>query len=1439
MTLIREMPMNRIIVSAFILIWISASAIAQSSDFNFYNLSLKDGLPTNDIRFVYQDSYGFLWMGSYEGLIRWDGYTFKRYTHEENQNTLSNNIVYCIFEDSKKRLWIGTIDGLNLFNRNTDEFVKCKIDKIRQTNPVNAIAEDAKGKLWLGTSSGLCQYNHDTGQAKWFIQGNDNNITANKDVIFCLTIDKADNIWLGTFSGGVQKFDQSTESFTSFKNAKGNAQSICSDDIRSILADTENNIWVGSRHEGITVMSETGTVIHHYKQFPNNKISSTQSTINCIFQDKHERIWIGIDREPLYYIDKATQKAVRMIENETALSLSKVPHSISSIHEDSFNNIWFASTAHGLYSMNPHKNLFKNYLNDPGSIKGLKSNVVTCLYEDEKKAIWIGTEEGGLIKFDPGRNIFTPNPVTQKLTSEGITDIKGDRSGNLWLSTWSGGIIKFNPENGNVQSFIHNEANKKSLIYNDVKTLLINDSLIWIGTNGAGLAVYDLNKKEFIHYKNNPVFNFQMNEPGWINHLFKDSKHRIWISTYNGIFVFDRGKIKHFEHTGNPGSLSSNSVNMVAEDNAGKVWIINGTGGLDEYLEKDGKFVRHTDKFRWKESLKAIIADKNGTLWVSGNDGVFAINPSTLKYKKYDNADGLMQDAFFGKSILLSKTGELYIGGHNGFSVFHPDSLKPIKRTEKFYFTDLYIFNEIQKPKRDDSPLQKVLPLTDKLVLNHHQSFFSIEFAALDLYSPGKIRYAYKLEGLHNEWINLQKERKVSFTNLDPGNYELKIKYAELDGEWTTATESLAITILPPWWNTLWFRLFSLVTVTGVVIAVFYLRVSSIKKRNKLLKLEVEKRTQELSDANSFLVERNDEIEHQNEEIKLQNEKLEIYNEEILNKSDKILVQQQHITTQNYALEHTVDELQKLNQTKDHFFSILAHDLKNPIAGLTGIAEYLKKNFSKLEKKDAYEHLTSIHKSANAVYDLLINLLNWSRTQSKNIEYSPIDFNLYELIQKNAVLMEQQFNFKNIELHIEMVDEFNIYADYNMMDAVVRNLLSNSVKFTDYNGKIAVSALGTEHAVTLLINDSGVGMSKEQLERLFKVDKNNVSKGTAGEHGTGLGLVISHEFVKANNGTIHVESEIGKGTTFHVTVPRSNCHFDPVPVNNFKSNSFNGKASIEFLEKLPLEKLIKIKGKKILIVDDNKELRTYLKFLLSSTFEIYEAENGADGVTVALDIQPAIIISDLIMPIMDGAQFCQKIKTTTATSHIPIILLTSQATEEGQLSGYEAGADVYLTKPVKKEILIRVILNFIQNQEKIWQKVQENILDASSTFLPDLSISKLDEEFLNKLIQFVEANISNQNIDSELICDHLGVSRTALYSKIKTLTGQGVHELVKSIRIKKSLKLLLEGKYSIGQITLEVGFTSHSYFNKCFLKQYGMAPKEYVAMRRHKNQGDK
>lgn len=1407
--------MKVIVFSTVLLVFCTGLANAQQRNFNIYSLSADHGLPSNDLTTVFQDSYGFLWIGSYEGVFRWDGYQFKKFSHDDQDtSSISNNIIYSIYEDSKKRLWIATIDGLDLYDRTTDGFIRCNIKEKGDKIPVNGIKEDSSGKLWLGTSSGLCLYDHDTKKSEWYVDDT-------FDTIFCLSLDSEGNVWTGTFNGGVKKFSQRTKSFQRFLSA-GNVNTR---NVRSILVDRSDKVWVGTFDQGLIVLDLKGKVLNTYSNFSQKNLKN-QYTISHLYQDKNQRIWIGVGKEPLYYIDE-NMTAPAAFDKTPLNSSMQTFTSASGIAEDSFGNIWFATAGSGLFYSNVNKNVFENYLNQPDELEGLRSSIITCFHQDEKGRIWIGTESSGFVQTNDKHDSFKLyNAATSGLSKDAITDIKSDKDGTLWITSWSGGLMNLNPDTKKVKTFLHDPNDINSLPLNDSKVVLPEDTIVWVGTHGEGLAAFDKKGKRFIHHRNNNVFPFQMNAPGWINHLYRDSKKRLWVSTYSGLFMFDGKQLKQFSHSNDSTTVSSNSVNMVTEDVDGKIWIAT-EGGLDAFDPASHSFIRYREKLALPQFLKGIVIDDNNNFWLSSNEGLLNFNPESNEVNRFDISDGIQGNSFFLKAVLKSKSGKLYFGGPRGFNAFHPDSIKQIKVPDYFYATELYIYNVLQSVRTPESPLDKVLSFTEKLTLEPDQNFFSVEVAAINLYSPAKTEYAYQLEGLHYNWINLGQERKISFSGLDPGSYQLNVKYRGVNGEWTTGHKALAITILPPWYKTLWFKVACALAATGFIVGIFYARVSSIKARNKMLKEEVAKRTHELSEANSYLVERS-------EEIKLQNERLEEYNHEILRQSEKILQQQRHITEQNHELESTVEELQKLNKTKDHFFSILAHDLKNPISALTGISEFMKTNFLKLDKKEALQYLGSIHKSSNAVYDLLVNLLNWSRTQTRNIEYTPADFNVNELLQKTIALIESQLSNKHITLTFSCDKDITAYADYNMVDTAIRNIISNAIKFTEYNGTIAITAKAHEDIIEISIKDDGVGMDKHQLNSLFHLDKNRISVGTAGERGTGLGLVITRDFIEANKGSIAVESAIGQGTTFTVSLPKAKAVVKPI----MKVSTESTKEPLpDFWESFPIDKLIKLKGQKILIVDDNAELRTYLKLILSGTFEIFEAANGQEGLQLAIDIQPAAIVSDLVMPVMNGLDFCTHVKSSVSISHIPVILLTSQWEEQSQLKGYEAGADIYLTKPVKKDLLIRVILNMIQNQEKLRAKIQANVLSAAPFEIENSTLNKVDEEFISRLVSFVEANVSDQAMDAKTLCSEFGLSRTVLYAKIKTLTGQSVHEFIKSIRLKRSLLLLLEGRLNISQIALEVGFNSHSYFDKCFVKQYGLGPKEYLAKRKGQRSG--
>lgn len=1409
--------MTRNLKFIFIIIIIQALntlALSQPDQYKIYNINSENGLISDYTEFVYQDSYGFFWIANFEGLSRWDGHSFKRYQHNDtDSSSLSQNIVYCVFEDSKKRLWVGTIGGLDFYDREKDCFIHCKLLKESKDRlPVNVIKEDSKKQLWLGTSNGLWKYNHDNNEALWIKEGK-NGLSSN--VIFAMDIDQHDNLWLGTFYGGVNKYNTSSGQFTYYNHIEGNKKSICSNKIKSIMVDHHNQVWVGSFNQGISLIGKDGNVKGHYSIGSQDKNITTQNIIYRLYEDKNHNIWAGAGNEYLHFFDK-NKDEFKPFTNLPYKNYYIPCKSISSMHEDSFGNLWFGSAGYGLFYTNHHKNVFKSYHKDyDESGKGLKNEVAISFFEDKHKNLWIGTNGGGLTYFEREKNKFTTYTIKNGLSSNAIHDIKEDKYGKLWLATWSGGLTCFDPTTNKTVVFMNDPNDIHSLIYNNIKCIVPDDTILWIATHGEGIAALNLKTKNFIHHLNNKTFPFDMHAPSWMNHMMKDSKGRLWIGGYGGLFVFDGKKMQKFNHTKDPGSIAHTDVNMITEDRKGRIWIVTEGGGLDLFDENKNSFIHFSEQYGITKIIKSIVIDEKDKLWLGTNEGLIMVDPETNTSKKYESIDGLQGNFFFLKAALRLHNGELCFGGTNGFNLFHPDALQNNPAASDFYFTDVYIFDQLQHPDFSNSVLKKVMLFTDTITLNHAQSFFTIGFTDVNLYSPNKTQYAYKLEGLHNHWVNIRSDRKVSFTNLNPGTYKFKVKYTGLDGEWKESNKAITIMILPPWWKTWWFKTMLAASLICSIALIFYFREKSIIEQNKNLEKEVNKRTNELSEANAILVERS-------EEIKSQNEKLEEFNQEILRQSDKILKQQEEIINQNKELEITVKKLDESNKTKDRFFNILAHDLKNPVSSLTSLSSLLSKNLSNLGKEEILEYAGHINKSSAAVYQLLINLLDWARTQSNNIQYKPASLNLKALVQKIIPLIHQSCREKHIELHTDISESHFLYADINMTETIIRNILSNSIKFTPRNGSIWVGSQQQGEKILILIQDTGVGMTEDEIKQLFKIDKPNISRGTEGESGTGLGLMICKDFIETNNGTLQIESEPGKGSIFKIILPSSPDSGELPGKLNYKEpeNRNKEETTVSYTED---EKKM-LKGKRIMVVDDNPQLRAQLRYILSGTFEIFEAENGLEGINKSIEVQPHLIISDMVMPKMDGLEFCRTLKQNAAVSHIPVILLTAQEGKENQLQGYEAGADRYLTKPVIAEALFAVIFSLIKNQELIRNK----ILKSTDIFPSDLKINSVDENLMKKITDFIEENISDHELDYKKLCELTSMSRTVLYAKIKTITGQGVNDFIKTIRLKKSLPLLMKGNLTVSQIAYEVGFSSPSYYIRCFTKEYEISPKEYV-----------
>ncbi len=1403
------MPIKQVRLILFLLQFILLNNYCYSRELKFKKIDSKNGLSQNNISSILQDSSGFMWIGTKDGLNKYDGYNFYPFRKElSNKNASVSNDIKIISLDKTGFLWIKNVNGtLDVLNLNNEKYEPQYYNFIN----IQSILHD------------------------------DNN-----------------NTWIGTAGNGVYKIDKKNKRIIHYKHSS-KPNSISSNDITTIKQDHQGNIWIGTSNRGINIIEKNSNKLITHFQNPKKLNFLANNRVKFIFEDGKKNIWVALDKAGLFLYKKETHEFIAATKINELISKS----SLLSIQDDTNGVLWIGTENEGLFLYDPLKNTTFSYKHSDSDVNSISSNTISTIFRDKDGNMWMGTSNSGiiLVKLNSERfKHFNHNSKTNSLSNNIVNAFYEDSKNNIWIATDGGGLNKFNEDTEKFEVYKSNSTdNSPSSNY----ILCITEDTagnIWSGTWGQGINILD-QKGNFKHLKNDPANPSSLSN-NYAFSILKDRKNRIWVGTYGGgidIFNEDGVKIKHYNNdVNNDNTLSSNYILALEEDRNGNIWVGTDGRGLNLFREE-------TDDFEWKkftdpkigisnlrivsihedaagniwlatnyglnkfnprnytntsfftrnglpsDLITSVITDKKGFVWVSTYRGVSRINPKNYQIENYTIEDGLQEEEF-RNGKLLSSSGRIYFGGINGFNSFFPDSIKDLNTNNNVVFTSFQLFNKnvnIADKNDNSSPLKTTISKAKEITIPYYWSVISFEFALLDYSDNNKQKYAYQLDGFDNTWHELGNKNSVTFTNLDPGTYKLKVKTLGNNGQWSKKITEIKLIITPPFWKTWWFYLIEAILIIAIILAIFYLRLATIKKRNYLLRHQVAVRTHELSEANSFLLE-------SNEKIQIQNISLEESNKEINRKTEKILEQQKHIIIQKQQLENTVKELEDSNKTKDKLFSIIAHDLKNPMAALSGIIDMLNKKLPNLSNPEIHNYIKDINSSSSSINTLITNLLDWTRTQSQNISYNPSSLNLHEIVMKNVFLVEPQLNNKNINCLVNINSGHHVNADKYMVDTIIRNILSNAIKFTNPNGTITIASQDNQSKIALMVTDNGIGISKEQLEEIQNLKNTSISYGTLGETGTRLGLHLVQEFIDINKGTLKIESELNEGSTFTITLPKSDVKESAHTISyEFKADKISFSDS----------DINKLKGKRVLIVDDNAELRNFLKLILSGTFEIFEATNGRDALILAKENQPDIIITDMIMPVLNGLQFCEQIKSDKNTSHIPVVLLSSNSDDNGQLAAYEAGADTFLPKPINQRILFSVLLNLILKQESIKSKFA-----TSETILPEgVNYNKLDEEFLETVSKFVEENIADTDLDYKKICDVTSMSRTVLYAKFKTLTGIGVHDFIKNIRLKKALQLFQDGKLNMSQIAYEVGFATPSYFSKSFTKKYNLTPKEYIS----------
>jgi len=1079
---------------------------AQYPDLKFEHITTVDGLSQNTVSCILQDSKGFMWFGTQDGLNKYDGYSFTNYHYNPHDTTSILGIfIFSIIEDSAGNLWIGTESGINMFDRSNNNFVRYEHDANDPSSlsgsEVRAVFEDSEGNLWVGSKGGnLDRFDRDSKKFVHFQHDANDSGSLSKDI--CAIYEDSNNhLWVGSLNGNFSLFDRENELFIPiyYKNEK-----LSDHEIWNITGDSKDNIWISTYRSGLYAMRFSGDgepEIVHYLNDINDAGSISSNDIFTVFEDSNGRLWIGTENGGLNLFDSDKGKFIRYRSDpfdENSLN----NNSIWSICEDLTGNLWFGTHAGGINLLTKYGKSFGHYKHLPGKGNSLSHNSVTSFCEDSRGNFWIGTDGGGLNLFDRGNGTFLHYTTkNSNLGSDAVLSIFEDSRGNLWVGTWEGGLNLFDR---NSRDFIRYTKENSKLCSNIIFSILEDKrGVLWVGSFYGGLSYFDRNTHSFINYTPD---NSQISDDQ-IRMILEDSYGNLWVCGATGLNLFDPESETFTVYThdeNNVKSLSKGYVLSILEASDSTLWV--GTsGGFNKFDRQQNLFTSYClSEGLPSNAIKGIQEDKQGFLWLSTNRGLSRLNPETDLFINYDHSDGLQDDEFYQCSSYKSRNGEIYFGGVNGFNVFLPENIQSNPFIPPVVITDFQIFN---KPVTigENSPLKTDISEAEQITLTYKQTVFSFGFTALNYISSDKNQYAYQLEGFDPEWNFIGTNHGASYTNLDPGEYTFRVKASNNDGVWNEEGTSVKIVITPPFWKTLVFKILAAIFVAILILLIYYIRFRQIINRNKHLNELVIERTKEINEKNTILQEQTEELKSQRDELKSQR-----------------------------------DELDVTNSVKDKLFSIISHDLRSPFNTLKGFIELIKLKYDGYSDQEIKEMIDIISDSADNVYNLLDNLLSWSRSQRGTLKLHPQMTNLVDLINNKIELLNFQAVNKKILIEFGCGTEgILLEVDPDLMNVVIQNLLTNAIKFTPTGGKIEVNCKIENNHIMAYVRDNGIGISEEDAEKLFNPNVHFSTSGTENEKGIGLGMLICKDFIEIHHGEIWVESELGKGSTFFIKIPLS------------------------------------------------------------------------------------------------------------------------------------------------------------------------------------------------------------------------------------------------------------------------------------------------------------
>ena len=1116
--------MNRGLI--FLFLWVCCHYIAaQSPNMKFRHITSKDGLVQNNVVEILQDTRGFMWFGTRAGLNRFDGYSFRLYEYlPGDQGAMNSNQVSSMYEDHEGYIWIGYVGGgLDRFDPESETFedftrIPGAMYSIPTSN-VASIIEDTEHNLWLATyGSGLFRLNSDRDQLLRIQHNPEDSSSLAFNSIRTLLQDSRGNLWIGFWSEqGVDCYNSETGIFEHFRHNPSDPNSLAGNKVYDLYEDSSGYIWITTLGNGVSRYNPQTGKIKNFRHNPSNPNSLASNVVRAVVEDDRGNIWLGTENGGLSIYNPVKETFTNITQDDVdPESLNN--NSIYSLYKDKTGNIWIGTYTGGVNVYFKSYNTFEHFRKQNAG-NSINHNSITSFAQDHFGNVWVGTDGGGANVLDLNKQTFRyfradpDNPQT--LGTDYVMGITEDSEHNIWVGTWGGGLSKFDHKTGSFTTYLHDPFDDKSLKSNNV-SMAYEDSEgnIWVGTFSGGLNLFDQESETFSHFlseSDNP----QSISSNHVINIIEGYNKWLWIGTDGGGINMLRpnGTFRRFLGIDDGAGLRDGTILSSLKDHNGDLWF-----GTNKGLHKLNANNLHFYYYSLGDSVSdlrvlGIEEDSRHNLWISTNEGLFVFDPSTRKYRKYYAAHGLQDVEFNRGASFKDRDGYLYFGGINGFNRFHPDSLRISVSAPPIEIVDFQIFNQSVEIGEKDSILKKSVTETDYLEIPWEYSMFSLDYAALSYNFSDDIEYAYMLENFDPAWNYVGNSRTATYTNLNPGKYIFKIK-CRVDGEWGAEQKKLQIVILPPFWQTLWFRGIIVLLLFLLLVLVFRSRLRRIRKLNQL----VDKRTREIRAQNKVL-------ENQKEQLTLSNQMLK--------------ERQEKIETQAGELIQQRNELKQTNATKDKFLSIIAHDLRNPFNTIIGFSELLLADLKSFSREEIRGQLKQILRAGEQTHGLLEDLLLWANSQSGKIVSNPGNINVKEVCVQVKGLLDEQARRKNIQIRLSVPEELKVRGDHFMLHTVIRNLLSNAIKFTEPEGLINISATIKDSVAVITVEDNGVGIAKENLEKLWDITGQTSRPGTANEQGSGLGLLLCKEFVEKQKGEIYAESAVGEGSSFKFTIPVS------------------------------------------------------------------------------------------------------------------------------------------------------------------------------------------------------------------------------------------------------------------------------------------------------------